>query len=86
MLGLLLLSSQVSLPQSREAKPEQGGVLNDSFGKGWKIGWDSGWKQVNGQYSFPPFPPFPPFPEWGENNFQGGYNAGFLAGIQAAGG
>jgi hypothetical protein len=61
-------------------------VLGSSFNEGWKAGWKAGWKQVNGQYSYPPFPPFPPFPNFGEDNFQGGYNAGFLAGIEAAGG
>lgn len=70
----------------KETKGLQSLTLNDSFQDGWKVGWKAGWRQVNGQYSFPSFPPFPPFPNFGEDNFQGGYNAGFLAGIAAAGG
>jgi len=67
-------------------KEDKAIALSDSFNDGWKVGWKAGWRQVNGQYSYPPYPPFPPFPKYGQNDFQGGYNAGFLAGIEAAGG
>lgn len=88
ILTLSLLS--ILSPTSYGYVPKEWGtesiVLGGSFNEGWKVGWKAGWKQVNGQYSYPSYPPFPPFPNFDENNFQGGYNAGFLAGMQAAGG
>jgi hypothetical protein len=83
ILSLLAPTSYGHNPQKKEI---QSITLGDSFNDGWKVGWKAGWKQVNGQYSYPPYAPFPPFPEFGQNDFQGGYNAGFLAGIAAAGG
>jgi hypothetical protein len=44
-----------------------------------------GWKHVKGQSAFVPFIPFAPFPQFSEeDSFRGGYNVGFLAGIEKA--
>lgn len=51
---------------------------------GWQAGWSQGWKQVKGQYSIAPVAPVPPTPKPGKMNYTGGYNAGFLAGINKA--
>jgi hypothetical protein len=86
LLSLLNLLAPLTYGHAPKTKKPQSVTLGDSFNDGWKVGWKAGWKQVNGQYSYPPYAPFPPFPEFGQNDFQGGYNAGFLAGIAAAGG
>lgn len=86
LLIILGFLNAASYGLNQENKKTQSITLGDSFNDGWKVGWKAGWKQVNGQYSYPPYAPFPPFPEFGQNDFQGGYNAGFLAGIAAAGG
>jgi hypothetical protein len=58
-----------------------------AFDDGWKCGWDAGWKEVRGSYSYPPLAPYAPYPRWDqEDDFKGGYNAGFLAAIARAGG
>lgn len=86
LIALITILAPPTHAHGIKTKESQNLTLNDSFQDGWKVGWKAGWRQVNGQYSYPSFPPFPPFPNFGENNFQGGYNAGFLAGIEAAGG
>lgn len=86
LLILLSLLSPLTYGYTKENKEPQSITFGGAFSDGWKVGWRAGWKQVNGQYSYPPYAPFPPFPEFGQNDFQGGYNAGFLAGIEAAGG
>ncbi len=58
----------------------------EAFDKGWQCGWDAGWKEIRGQYAYPPYAPYAPYPRWDNDTFQGGYNAGFLAGIARAGG
>jgi hypothetical protein len=55
-----------------------------AFEKGWECGRNEGWKQVKGDYSLPPLAPFPPFPPFGKDDFRGGYNLGFLAGMSEA--
>ena len=40
-----------------------------------------GWKQIKGDYFLPPLTPLPPF---GKDDFRGGYNLGFLAGMAEA--
>jgi len=55
------------------------------FDSGWKCGWDAGWKQIKGQYAYPPYPPYPPFPRYGQDDsWRGGFAAGVLAGAAAA--
>jgi hypothetical protein len=54
------------------------------FDDGGKCGWEAGWKQVKGQYSYPPFAPFPPFPQFGQDDYRDGFAAGVLAGAAAA--
>jgi hypothetical protein len=56
----------------------------EAFDRGWKCGWDQGWQQVKGTYSYPPYAPYPPYPPWDKDNFFGGYNLGFLAGMARA--
>lgn len=86
LFGLIGILNPLSYADTIPSQKDRCIVMGDAFNDGWKVGWKAGWRQVNGQYSYPSFPPFPPFPNFGEDNFQGGYNAGFLAGIEAAGG
>jgi hypothetical protein len=54
------------------------------FSDGWRQGFCEGCKQVKGAYSLAPLPPLPPLPPLGENDYQGGFAAGVLAGAEAA--
>ena len=56
----------------------------DDFNRGWAKGWEQGYKHVKGSYAYPSYPPFPPFPPFNEDSFLGGYNLGFLVGIERA--
>jgi hypothetical protein len=53
------------------------------FGDGWKAGYEAGWKQIKGRYSYV-FPPFAPFPPLGCDSYRDGFAAGVLAGAEAA--
>jgi hypothetical protein len=57
---------------------------SQDFDKGWECGWNEGWKEIKGDYVLAPIAPFPPFPPFGKDSFKGGYNLGFLAGMEAA--
>ena len=59
-------------------------LAGSAFDRGFALGWKEGYKQIAGQYVFPPFAPFPPFPEFGQDTFFGGYNEGFLEGMAEA--
>jgi|GEM_PF-5373198 len=54
--------------------------------KGFKDGWDEGWKDVKGKYSYPPHPPHPAYPSYPASidSYRDGYNAGFKAGRRKA--
>lgn len=52
----------------------------DDFCEGWADGYIAGY--CHGQpYCVEPFVPFCPFPKFGEDDYQGGYNRGFLVGL-----
>jgi hypothetical protein len=52
----------------------------DDYNRGWKIGFDEGWKDVKGQFSISPIPPLAPLPDIGLMTYNGGYNKGFKVG------
>ena len=55
------------------------------FGPAYNRGGDAGYKAGNcygkGSGCYPAYPPYPPYPRYGEDNYQGGYNRGFLKGL-----
>ena len=53
---------------------------------GWKAGWKRGWQEVRGHYAYPPYPPYCPYPVYPDrwDSYQDGYDAGFVAGMEAA--
>jgi len=50
------------------------------FCEGYKAGYQAGFCYGKGA-CFKPFAPFCPFAGFGEDNFMGGYNRGFLEGL-----
>lgn len=54
------------------------------FCKGWEEGYCEGWKDVKGQFSICPVTPICPIPPIGKDNYKGGYNEGFKAGMKKA--
>ena len=60
--------------------------VETEFQKGFKDGWDEGWKDVKGKYSYPPHPPYPPYPKYPQksDSYRDGYNTGFKAGRRKA--
>ncbi|RFC50318.1 MAG: hypothetical protein DUW69_000651 [Verrucomicrobia bacterium] len=55
----------------------------DAYYAGWKSGWAASWKQVKGEHSYSAYAPDASYPNYGQLTYQGGYNAGFLAGFEA---
>ena len=52
----------------------------EAFRDGYKAGYKAGYcYHKPGCYA--PYPPYPPYPDYGEDNWTGGYNRGFLAGL-----
>ena len=54
------------------------------FDQGYEIGFEQGWKHVRGSYSVAPIAPIAPIPKIGFDDFFGGYDEGFLAGMARA--
>ena len=54
------------------------------FCEGWEDGYCEGWKEIKGRLSVCPVTPVCPVPEIGRNSYKGGYNTGFIAGMEAA--
>ncbi len=59
-------------------------VMGSGFADGWKAGYEAGWKQVKGQLAIAPIAPIPPIAPIDQNTYQGGYNNGLVAGMEAA--
>ena len=59
-------------------------IAGPEFNEGWKDGYCEGWKDVKGQHAYCPYAPYPPYPPYGKDNYRGGYNMGFKAGMRAA--
>ncbi len=49
---------------------------------GWEDGYCEGYKDVKGQYAICPITPICPIAKIGTNNYRGGYNRGFKAGMR----
>ena len=52
-----------------------------AFCEGWEEGYKSGWcyEIVN---CYEPYVPMCPYPDWGEDHWKGGYNRGFVQGME----
>ena len=60
------------------------GFGQSGFCEGWENGYKSGYCYGE-TYCIPPIAPICPIPRIGEDSYQGGYNRGFVAGINEAG-
>tara|TARA_B100001250_G_scaffold6547_1_gene5504 strand:- start:601 stop:906 length:306 start_codon:yes stop_codon:yes gene_type:complete len=60
--------------------------VEQPYYKGFKDGWDEGWKDVKGKYSYPPYAPYPSYPTYPKSvdSYRDGYNDGFKAGRRKA--
>ena len=58
--------------------------LTSSYRNGFNEGWKAGWRYVKGSYALVPMAPLAPLPRMGEDNFQGGYNRGFVMAMDRA--
>jgi hypothetical protein len=57
-------------------------LADTAYSEGWMKGWKEGWRYVHDHNSFMPLPPFPPFPRFDHDDFQPGYDDGFVAAIK----
>jgi hypothetical protein len=57
-------------------------ALAGSFQDGYRAGYKAGYCYGE-QYCMPPMAPLPPMPRLGENSYQGGYNRGFVDGLNS---
>ena len=80
LVSLIAFSNSESLSDNINPEIE----VQTSFCEGWDEGYCEGWKDVKGQYSVCPVTPVCPVPPIGKNNYKGGYNEGFKAGMKKA--
>ena len=59
-------------------------VMQSDYEEGWEDGYCEGWKDVKGEFAICPITPICPIPEIGKDDFRGGYNRAFKAGMKAA--
>ena len=52
----------------------------NEYKAGWDDGYANGWCYNEGYGCYPPPAPYPPYPRYGEDNYTGGYNRGFIKG------
>ena len=87
MIGRLLLASllAVGAAELRPLVQPTVTVTASPYCAGWSAGWKRGWQEVRGR-GYPPYPPYCPYPSYPAraDSYQDGYDAGFLAGIEAA--
>ena len=85
LVMLIGVSSLVSFKSIKEntIKTENVILIND-YSEGWKDGHCEGWKDVKGEFTICPITPICPIPEIGKDDFRGGYNRAFKAGMKAA--
>jgi hypothetical protein len=57
-------------------------AFNDAFCEGWATGYKAGWCYRQ-NFCLAPLVPLCPLPNLGEDNYMGGYNRGFLVGLNA---
>jgi len=58
-------------------------AFGSAFCDGWENGYKSGYCYGKGYGCVQPIAPVCPVPRPGEDNYQGGYNRGFIAGMNA---
>lgn len=54
--------------------------IQDPYCDGWEEGYCEGWQSIKGQLAMCPIAPICPIPEVLENEYNDGYNRGFLKG------
>ena len=59
-------------------------VDDPAFCKGWKDGYDEGWRDVKGIFTLVPDPPLCPLPEIGRDDYKRGFARGFKRGQKDA--
>lgn len=74
-IGLIACGTQLSFVKDTKAVTE---VVGEEYNAGWNAGYKAGWCYGQGYGCYPPYPPYPPYPRYGEDNFEGGYQRGFL--------
>ena len=91
LLSLLALAAPLP-PASAALDPSAVEVANNdpaaAYQAGWTRGWKEGYKHVASSKGrgWVPNPPYPPYPNKWNATWQDGFNDGFVAGRQAAGG
>ena len=55
-------------------------TTQDPYCEGWDLGYCEGWQSIKGQLAMCPMTPICPIPEVLENEYNDGYNRGFLKG------
>jgi hypothetical protein len=58
-------------------------AFGSAFCEGWEDGYKVGYCYRQTYGCIQPIPPICPIPRTGEDNYQGGYNRGLLAGLNA---
>ena len=83
---MALLASSITFSNSESSSCDVSSELNikTEFCEGWEDGYCEGWKDVKGQFSICPVTPICPIPPIGKDNYKGGYNEGFKAGMKKA--
>ena len=76
--------SLVSFTKTAEQKSNIEIIKVTDYCDGWEEGYCEGWKDVKGKYAICPIAPICPIAEIGKDDYRGGYNRGFKAGIKAA--
>lgn len=88
-LSLLCLLATITPIQTASAALDPSAVevsgVATEYKEGWKQGWREGYRHVSGAKRTPPVP-IPPMPPKFGATWQDGFNDGFVAGRQAAGG
>jgi hypothetical protein len=84
LVFLMSLGILMSFNNKTEKKVNLELINVSNYCKGWEDGYCEGWKDVKGEYTICPITPLCPLPKIGKDNYKGGYNRGFKAGIKAA--
>lgn len=77
LVMLIGVSSLVSFKSIKENTFKTGNIISISD-------YCDGWKDVKGEFAICPITPICPIPEIGKDDFRGGYNRAFKAGMKAA--
>lgn len=85
LLMLIGVSFLLSFKSIKENTIKTENIISVSdYCDGWEEGYCEGWKDVKGVYAICPITPICPIPEIGKDDFRGGYNRAFKAGMKAA--